>query len=489
MSPNRDEPSLLEAVFTVLKRRRLIILLCLLLVPGAALAFSLTREKQYTASASLLFRDSQLGQTLFGSSYLAPSSDPTRAAATNLTLVSLDVVGDRTAQRLGGGLSPDDVDRQVTVSAEGQSDVVKVVAVDPSPAFAAKLANTFAEQYIDFRREADRASIREAQDLVRKQLAELPPGADRRAADLRRREEQLAILAALQTGNAELVQPADVPSSPSAPKPVRNTVAGLLLGLLLGILLALLAERIDRRIRDTEEIERIFDRPIVGLVPQSRALGVGDADPLALPAEEAEAFRMLRANLRYFNVNDELRSLLVVSAAPGDGKSTIALNLAATIAESGARALLIEADLRRPQLAQRLKLGPVAGLSSVLTGQVELEDAVRRLPVERGGGGAGARELEVLVAGPVPPNPTELLESDRMAALIRSAEAEYDLVVVDTPPTTIVSDAIPLVTRVGSVLVITRLAHTSRDAAANLHRQMDHLGARTLGVVVNGAAR
>ena len=488
MSPNRDEPSLLEAIFSVLRRRRLIILLCLVLVPAAALALSLTREKEYTAGASLLFRDSQLGQTLFGSSYLAPSSDPTRAAATNLTLVSLDVVGDRTSQALGGRPTPDAIDRKVTVSAEGQSDVVKVTATDPSPAFAARLANTFAEQYIAFRRAADRKSIREAQDLVQQQIAALPAGATGRAASLRRRGEQLAILAALQTGNAELVQPADPPSSPSSPKPVRNTVAGLLLGVLLGLLLALLAERVDRRIRDTEEIERIFARPIVGLVPQSRALGVREADPLALPPEEAEAFRMLRANLRYFNVNEELRSLLVVSAAPGDGKSTIALNLAATVAESGARALLIEADLRRPQLAHRLGLGPVAGLSSVVTGQVEFDDAVRRMSVMRGDAPAG-RELEVLVAGPVPPNPTGLLESDRMAALIRAAEQEYDLVVIDTPPTTIVSDAIPLVTRVGSILVITRLAHTSRDAASNLQRQMDHLGARTLGVVVNAAKR
>jgi succinoglycan biosynthesis transport protein ExoP len=394
-----------------------VILLCAVLTPAAAFAFSASQQKQYSASASLLFRDPGFDQKIFGTTALPPSTDPAREAATNVRLVSLEGVAKRTAHKLRR-LDGPEVQNKVAASAEGQSDVVSVTATDPNPRFAATLANTFAQQYIEFRRAADRSKIRDAQNLIRGQLATLPPGDQ--GGKQRDLLQQLNVLGSLQTGNAELVQPADLPSSPSSPKTTRNTVIGLFLGLLLGVGLALMRERLDRRVRGSKELESLFDRPVLGAVGESRALARGRASVGKLETGEREAFRMLRANLRYFNVDHQVGSVLITSAAPGDGKTTVAWNLAATAAEGGAHVLLIEADLRHPSIAEGLGHRGAAGLSTVLAAQADVDDVVQEVPLQDQQDGRGLRTLQVLLAGPLPPNPSDLLESD---GCVRSSPA------------------------------------------------------------------
>ncbi len=474
----------LSTILRVLRRRVAIVVVCALVVPASALAFSLSQEKQYSASASLLFRDPQLDQTLFGSTFLAPSNDPDREAATNVKLVSLDVVAERTERLLPKVGS---VSENVEVVAEGQSDVVSIMATDPDPEAAADIANTFAAEYIAFRREADRAKIRDAQELVNRQLDELPQDevAGQRGRSLLERSEQLQVLVSLQTGNAELVERATAPSSASSPKVARDTAIGAVLGLILGGALALLLERLDRRLRDPKEIEEMFDRPILGAIPESRLLARSGPTQATLQPQEGEAFRMLRANLRYFDIDREVDSVLVTSAAPGDGKTTVAWNLASAAAGAGGKVLLIEADLRHPGLANSLGLRGSAGLSTVLAGEATLEATIQEIPVQEQANGRGLRTVDVLLAGPLPPNPSDLLESDRMRELIADGERTHDLLVIDTPPTSVVSDAIPLIKQVGGVIVVARLAKTTREAALHLHNQLKNLDARVFGIVVN----
>jgi tyrosine-protein kinase len=475
----------LPVVLRILRRRWAVIAVCALAIPAAALALSLSQEKQYTASASLLFRDPGFDQKLFGTQVLEPSSDPAREAATNVKLVSLDTVAERTARRLPGVRSVKD---KIDIKPEGQSDVVAIDATDPSPGRATRIANTFAEEYIAFRRRADRAKIADTQRLVERRLASLSPeqrdGAQGNV--LRNRLEQLQILASLQTGNAELAQRAEVPSSPSSPRIVLNTVLGAVLGLLLGVGLAFLLERLDRRVRDPHEFEELFQRPVLAAVPKSRVLaGEGPAAVGRLAEHEREAFRMLRANLRYFNVDRDVRSVLVTSAAPGDGKTAVAWNLAAAGATAGSNVLLIEADLRHPGLANALGTGQTAGLSNVLAGDAALRDTVQQVPVPERRNGKLPRTVDTLFAGPLPPNPTDLLESDRMRRLITDAERDYDLVVIDTPPTSVVSDAVPLVRNVGGVIVVGRMSKSHRESIIHLRRQLEHLDAPVLGLVAN----
>jgi capsular exopolysaccharide synthesis family protein len=199
---------------------------------------------------------------------------------------------------------------------------------------------------------------------------------------------------------------------------------------------------------------------------------------------------MLRANLRYFNVDHEIRSLVVTSSAPGEGKTTVAWNLAAAATSAGKRSLLLEADLRRPGVAHERGLAPSPGLAHVLAGQADLSSAIQRIQLMRSGDSdTPSGTLDVVVAGALPPNPMDLLESDRMRRVISDAEQSYDLVVIDTPPTSVVSDAIPLLKEVSGVLVVIRLGKSARESVTHLRNQLRNLSAPTLGIVINAVGR
>ena len=474
-------------VLRVLRRRIALVLLCVITVPAAALVVSLVKAKEYRATATLLFRDPQLDEKLFGTSLSTPGGDDAREAATNLKLVSLDVVSQRTSRALGSRLSAGEVSQHVRVDGDSESNVVSIEATHTDPRLAARLANAFASQYIAFRREADRAKIADARQLVARQLAQLSQedrgGATGRS--LSQRLQELEILTSLQTGNAELVETASAPTSAASPQPRRNVAIGIALGLLLGVALALIFERLDRRVRDPEEVREMFDRPVLAVIPASKRLAETHRP---LPSEAAESFRMLRANLLYFNVSETVRSVLVTSAQPGDGKSTVAWNLAWASATAGQRTLLIEADLRRPSLLDWTSGDASPGLSGLLSRQSSVEAVTRTLSTGQAEGvhPEASVSVDVIFAGPLPPNPDELLESERMREVLRSAEQRYDLVVLDTPPASVVSDVVPLVREVSGVIVVARLGRTMRDAAVRLAQQLSNLDARVLGVVVNG---
>ena len=483
-----------------LRRRWPIVLLAVLASTLTAIGVSLSQQKEYTAKATLLFREGGLDQTLFGSGY----RDPAREAATNVRLVSLVGVSQRTARVLAQPPLADDVRREldgrppltdeaissrIAVAPEGQSNLVSISFTDRSPALAAAVANAFARQYVTFRQEADRQKIREAQELVDTKLKQLGPEgrSTREGRLLEQRAEQLEISAALQTGNAELVQPARIPSSPSAPQPRRSAFLAALFGLLLGLGLAWLLDRLDRKIRELEEAREVFDRPMLGGIPRGR-LGRSQRGH-ALSSQEAEAFMMFRASLRYFNVDRRLRSVLVTSATPGEGKTSVSFNLAMAAAATGDRVLLIEADLRRPTMTSYFGLSLAPGLTNLLSADLELEDVAQTIPASMAFRAAAAdQSVDVITAGPLPPNPADLLDSDRMRRLIERAEERYDLVVIDTPPTSVVSDAIPLVRVVSGVIVVLRAGYSERALTQRLRDQLEHLEAPVLGFVLNDLA-
>ena len=477
--PGQRGQATVDRLLTVARRNLKLLLVCVLVVPAVALIYSLAQDKEYTASASLLFRDPGLDDALLGDSLFNQDDDPERAAATNLRLVSLRQISGRTAEALpGSGLTADEIAEKVSVSPQGESDLIAVEAVDGDPKVAAQLANTFANEYIAFRRDADRAKIAEAEALVNDQLERLGPegAATPDGTQLEQRARELEILASLQTGNAELVQPAEAPSSASSPKPARNLALGLLLGIFLAGGITFLREQLDRRLKDPAEAADAFGLPILAAIPESRAISSFGREQGAAGIE-GEAFRMLRANLRYFNVDRAVKSILVTSAAPQDGKTTVSWNLALAEAEAGKRVLYLEADLRRPTLASQLQVKASKGLSLVLAGMVDVKDAIQ---TQQG--------VDVLMAGPLPPNPTELIESQRMRDLIDWGEQNYDRVIVDTPPAAVVADAVPIMNEVDGVLIVVRIQRSQRDAAEHLREQLANISAPVLGLAVNSVA-
>lgn len=480
----------LERVLAILRRRAGLIALCFFVTAAAAFGFSKLQENQYSASASLLFRNPGFAEDLFGTTPTATSTDATREAATNQKLVGLRVVGARAAKLLPG-LSAEEVSSMVSVSAQGEAEIVSVTATSSEPAQAQRVANTFARQFIAFRAETDRSKLLQAKHLAEREFKKLSPSekSGPRGQALSRGAEKLGILASLQTGNAELVQHAELPTSPSSPKPRRNAILGAILGLLLGIGLAFLLERLNRRMRDPEEAQEAFEFPVLGTVPESKAIMAANQGAAApeLPFMENEAFRMLRASLRYFNVDSETRSVLVTSYAASVGKSTVAWNLA-RVAATSSKVVLLETDLRNSSIAKQHGLGTGPGLAEVLTHQIGLDEAIQSKVVASKGSANGDANpaLDVVVAGSHPPNPAELLESQAMRDVIAQLRERYDFVVIDTAPLGVVSDSYPLLREVDGVIAVARMGRSTRDSAAHLSEQLRRMDAPVLGVVANG---
>jgi uncharacterized protein involved in exopolysaccharide biosynthesis len=232
----------------VVRRLWFVVLACTLIVLGISLALSLSQHKEYSAKAEILFREIPYDQILFGSSAL-PVPNPNRQAATNLKLVGLEAVSQRTGKVLG--LSGGAVRKDISVSPQGEANIVSVTGTADSAAFAAKLANTYVRQYVGLRREVEQAQLRGAQRVLERQIAGVPQAARNGPFEqtLEKRAQQLHVLAALQNGGAEMASSAVPPGGPSAPTPKRDAILGLLLGLVLGVGLALTIDGIRSRER------------------------------------------------------------------------------------------------------------------------------------------------------------------------------------------------------------------------------------------------
>lgn len=472
---HEDSPPLRREIAMV-RRNWILVAICVLVAPIVAFLYSKSQTPEYTATASLLFTTQSAEAQLLG--LQATDTDPIREAATNLKLASLEALSVRTAEALpNSGLSGQEVHTKVAVSPAGESELIQVSATDPSPALAARLANEFADQFVAFSREIETAKVRRAQQLAEARLDALSEGerSGPAGATLEERIVELSTQAAIQTGRAEVAEAAPVPESQSSPNTKRNVALGLVIGIFLAIAAIFLREQLDRRIRTAEELEELYDVPVLGTIPTSRAIGrdAGGGDSAV-----AESILMLRANLRYVERSSGRSSLLFTSAAPREGKTMIVWSLAQAAAGARERVLVIEADMRRPTLADLAGTTKGSGLGLVLAGVEEPDRAIRTI-----------NGVDLLPAGPPPPNPAELLEGTRMSELLAWAEDNYDRVLIDTPPVSLVADAVPLFGKVGSVLVVGRLRVSTRDAVERLRDQLGRLRAPLVGVVVNGAER
>jgi capsular exopolysaccharide synthesis family protein len=283
------------------------------------------------------------------------------------------------------------------------------------------------------------------------------------------------------TANVRVVVVADPKLStvPVSPRPLRNLVLAGLFGLLLGLGLAVARDTLDKTVKTPEDVLEITGLPTLASIgydnrASSRPLVVQD-DP---NTPRAEAFRQLRTNLQFVEIDQPLRSFVVTSPLPGEGKSTSACNLAITLAQAGIRVLLVEGDLRRPRIPTYLGIEGGVGLTSVLIGQVALADAVQTW---------GDSGLSVLPSGPLPPNPSELLASAGMRALMTKLEETYDVVVVDAPPLLPVTDAAVIATLTSGALLCIRVGKVRHEQIRRALDALRAVDAAVLGCVLTMA--
>ena len=482
-----------QQALAVLRRRTPWILLCFIVAASAAFGFSKLQAKKYTATAELLFSNSQLAQQVAGLPAVASSNTQQSLQDTNVELVQIGDMAAKTASTLGHGLTKQGVKNATNIAPQSDTNVVNVSATSSSPKLASQIANTYSTIFVYEQENADHQYYVSALAAVEQQLAKVSSSARSGAQGLalQERAQSLATLAELPAGTVQIAAAASTPASPSSPKVARNIIVGAVLGLLLGLAIALLLERFDQRIREPQDLEAVYGLPLLGVVPESNAFSRASrrdgGTPTALPSREAEAFHLIRAHLRYFKVDRDLRTLLVASAGTGDGKTTIAWNLGVAAAQMGSRVLLVEADLRRPTLAQQLGLDAGPGLSDVLIGATSLSNATQTVDLDaRSGDVSQGRPLAVLVAGATPPpNPGELLESQAMERLLAQSLVAYDLVILDTAPLVAVSDTFPLLRKVDGVIIVGRLGYDRRDVARRLRETLEGGGSPLLGVIAN----
>jgi succinoglycan biosynthesis transport protein ExoP len=272
--------------------------------------------------------------------------------------------------------------------------------------------------------------------------------------------------------------PAALPAVPYSPNRLREVGLGLAVGIVLGVALALLREALDRTLHDGDELREITGLPVLGTVPK-------DLPKELLPAMSSprsartEAYRQIRTTL--LNTSGRrLRTIAVTSASPGEGKTSVASNVAAVFSRAGHRVALIDADLRRPQVATFFGLNPPAGLTDVLAGDVALEEALVVMDEGR---------LAVLTSGRIPSNPSEALDSPSMDRVLEQLIAQYEYVFVDTPPVLPVTDAAVLAPKLDGVILVARIGYTTRERVARARSTIERVNAKILGVVPNQAGR
>jgi len=313
--------------------------------------------------------------------------------------------------------------------------------------------------------------------------------------------KEAGVAAGLHSTNFRTVDVARVPTSPAEPNVPRNLAFGLALGLTTGIGLAFLMEGIDNTVRTPEQAQVISALPSLGMIPlgikntadaASKKLSSGLAglptglrEPVELvtvsrpQSQMAESYRALRTSLLLSSLGAPPKVIVITSALPQEGKTTTSLNTSVVLAQKGSRVLLIDADMRRPSIHKALNLGPRTGLSNVLTGSATLQHAIVR--------SKDVPTLYVLPAGTPPPNPAELLASANLGKIFAELKDEYDHIVVDTPPTLSVTDAVILSTRADTVVLVIRSGQTTKQALRRARDLLLRVNAHISGVLLNAA--
>lgn len=424
----------------ILRKNWVIIVVATLVGIGVAAVWSLTRTPEYEASSTVFVSTQSSGsiQELQQGSTFTQGRVQTYAQLVTTPIVMNPVIAELELETTAGSLAT-----QVSASAALNTTLITITVTDTDPVRAADTANALA------------ASLTAA--VAEIEAVQGPDGTSASPVRL------------------SPVKNALPPLEPSSPNVALNLALGGLVGLALGISIAVLRTVLDTRIRTPRDVEQLTDRPIIGTIAfdpkaSERPLIV-HADPLS---PRAESFRAMRTNLQFLDLGDK-SSFVITSSVPTEGKSTTTINLAIALADAGKRVALVDTDLRKPKVAEYLGIEGGVGLTDVLIGRTRIGDVM--LPW-------GGRQLYVLPAGKIPPNPSELLGSERMRALLEVLERDFDVVLCDAPPLLPVTDGAILAKATGGAIVIVAAGKTNRQQLSGALDALETVGAHVAGVAM-----
>jgi len=430
----------LKDFLRAIRAQWLLVLLSVLLALGAAGIFTWQTTPLYAATTKLFVS--------------TPGSDETTTTAYQGGLFSEQRVtsyaelleGSQLASRvidsLGLDMTPEELSESISASLVPETVILQATVTDPSPERAQLLADTVGREF------------RELVDVL-----ETPPNSE------------------TATVTVTVVEAARLPEDPIEPNIPRNLSLGALLGLLIGLGLAVLREQLDNTVKRADDVEELTGAAVIGGVLYNGDISKKPlAQQLQGQSPTAEAFRQIRTNLQFLNVDNPPRVIIMTSSLPGEGKSTAAISLALVLAQSDERVAVVEGDLRRPRVTRYLRMVGGVGLTNVLAGTIALEDALQPL---------GDGKLMVLASGPSPPNPSEMLGSSHMRQVIADLRASNDYVIVDSSPLLPVTDGLVLASLCDGVVLVSRHGVTKREQLRQSAQMLRSVDAKLLGVVLN----
>jgi polysaccharide biosynthesis transport protein len=505
--------STLHDYLRVLKRRKWILIPPLVLAPFAAVVVSMGKPVRYEASAQVLVNRQNLPANIVG------VQDPTqldsvRLLTTQAQFARLPVIARRAVAAVGlANWSASDLLGESTVTSSDNSDFLTFTVSDAYPSRAIRLATAYADSYVAYRQDFERAQLESARRSLRERIARLRQARATSSplyASLVDRADQIAAMEAVAASKGVLVRRA-TGAGRSSNHAVRNGIFAFVLGLFAAVGLAFLRDALDRRVRSAEEIAGRLQLRLVGRLPRPpRALR--KADELVMLAEpegpHAEAFRMLRMSLEFVTArgpsesglgNNRLllrsgaqrcRRVMVTSAVEGEGKSTTIANLAVAFALAGRKVVLVDLDFRRASLHRFFNLSGKAGLSDVVRGAAQLSDVISQVDLDvpaRGAGASSSGTLRVVPLGTLPPHAGDAAFTLELGQVLEQLADTADLVLVDSPPLLRVGDALALTTYVDGLLVVTSLHALRPPMLDELRRVLTECPVAKLGFILTGA--
>jgi non-specific protein-tyrosine kinase len=492
------EPGLLEYAYQ-LWRWAWLIALAAALCAASAYIFSRRTIPVYQTTMRLLVSNPPSQSSIDTTSMISVAS----MAQTYAQMLTDTPVLDQVMARLGLKMASKDLAKAISVSVVPNTQILAVNVEDTSPGRAVDIANmlgqVFAERMLQMQSQRYSATLEGLQKQVEdmgKQindtnallLKETDPAQklelETRLTQYRQLYSNLVMnyeqvrLAEAQTSTSVAVsQPAQLPSSPVRPKTLQNTLLGAVVGMLVAIGGVIIIEALDDTIKDPEEVRRKFGLPILGVIARHAIIEGKPITQEQPRSPVSESFRSLRTNVTYAAVDTPLRWIMVTSPTPLDGKTTVCANLGVVFAQGGKKTVVVDGDMRRPMESRRFGLPERSGLSELFLGPLESTNGSEQA--------TGVAGLKVVGSGALPPNPAELMASKKMIEILDRLSAENDLVLVDTPPVLTVTDAAALAPGMDGVILVAKPGVTKLAAFKQTLEQMQGVGAKVLGVVLN----
>jgi receptor protein-tyrosine kinase len=495
-----DAPRLTLGDYLVpVRERRWLIVALVVVITAAVYVYEAHRPKSYVASTEVYIANTAAATS-------STVVDPTAVADQATLLVSTEVAA-VVAQKIGYRGSPAALAGSVSAVPSATTDFITITSTQSTSAEAVRVVNAFAQEFIARNGVAQQTANDKQISALRQQLATLtgrasPASRAQKLSD-QQQIEQLQLANSTALGSATQVDPA-TGSSQTGHNATEYAALSAMVALIGSILLAYMLYRLDPRLKRVGQAADVYAHPVLATVVQDSQILYFEGDRPGLSPRSREAFRDLRVALDLAASGHRFATVVVTSAAPGEGKSTVSRNLAIALAEAGQQVALIDADLRKSSLAKKLGAEPRPGLTEVLAGTHTLDEVKRDISLQtsivpgleqmsaRLGGWSGTSaesgtSLTLIPAGTLPPNPSAVLESEPFRALLLQIAEAHDVVVLDTAPVTAVSDAMPLIGQVGAVLLVARSGSTDRRTAQRASELIARVpGSNIIGVVVNG---